>query len=200
LFVSISQGYSKETAQVHLRALYEQLKLANPELAHLNIEIFVSTSDEMNAFAAPGNLIVINQGLIQKADSVEEIMGVLAHEVAHVELPHVLKSLAGGLGTLAGTIFLSTLIGSDGAITIAKATNFLQLKYSREKEIAADKKGFYFLQRANVSPSGMIRFFEKLSHSEKLVPNVLRFASTNPSSEERVQVLSELTTQNSDLT
>ncbi len=50
--------------------------------------LFVTTSKEINAFALPGGTIVYHRGLLERARAAEEIQGVLAHEMAHVQKRH----------------------------------------------------------------------------------------------------------------
>lgn len=187
-------------AQKPLEDLMKILKAANPELNKIDFKILVSKSNDMNAFAAPGNIIVINRGLIEKADSIEEVAGVMAHEMGHIEQKHTIKSLAGGVGSLFGTVLLATFIGYDAALVVANTTHFASLKHSRDDELQADKRGFSFLQNAKISTKGMVSFFDKLSSTDKLLPSVLTFASTHPASNERVKVLTQLSVEHPEST
>ncbi|MBY0316922.1 MAG: M48 family metallopeptidase [Bdellovibrionales bacterium] len=179
-------------AAVPTKKIIDFIKAANPELHTTEVEVYISTSKEINAFAAPGNVIVVNRGLIDKADSVEEVAGVLAHELGHIHQKHVVKSLAGGLGSLFGTVLLATFVGYDAALVVANASDFVSLKYSRDDELAADQQGFKFLNNAHVSTDGMISFFNKIAEMDKFLPSVLALASTHPSSVERAAALQTL--------
>jgi predicted Zn-dependent protease len=191
--LQIVDGHPAEAA---VRKLVDFLKSANPELQSYQFEIHISSHDEINAMALPGAIVVVNQGLLRKAESAEEVLGVLAHELAHVERRHLVKSLVGRMGSLVGVLFLSSLIGTDAALVIANTTDFISLKFSRDDESAADLQGFHFLHRAHVSAEGMIQFFSRLEAEEKALPKALSFLSTHPLSKERVQSLKSLAGKN----
>ncbi len=179
------------------------LRESNPDLKDIEFDIHISPSTDINAFALPGGIIVMNQGLLQRAQTAEEVAGVLAHEMAHVERRHTFKSLANRLGYLGGLVLLSTIIGTDAAIVIAKGADLVSLKHSRDDEREADAQGLRFLSNAKVDGSGMISFFKKLHDTEeavmggagKTVNHSLQFLSTHPLSSERVQRLEELLKQ-----
>ena len=178
--------------------IIDHLKAANPELQSTTVDVFISASQEINAFAAPGNIIVVNRGLIEKADTIEEVAGVLAHELGHIHQKHVIKSLVGGLGSLFGTALLATFVGYDAAFVVANASDFVSLKYSRDDELAADRQGFKFLNHAHVSTDGMISFFKKIAEMDRLIPSVLSLASTHPSSVDRIAALETLSKEHSE--
>ncbi len=183
-----------------LRKLANFIQSANSSLKEIEFDIHISPSPDINAFALPGGIVVMNQGLLEKAESVEEVAGVLAHEMAHVERRHTFKSLANRLGYLGGLVLLSTLIGADAAIVIAKGADLVSLKHSRDDEREADAQGMTFLQNAKVNGKGMITFFKKLHEIEeavmggagKTINRSLQFLSTHPLSSERVESLEGL--------
>ncbi|MGZ5278683.1 MAG: M48 family metalloprotease, partial [Pseudobdellovibrionaceae bacterium] len=112
------QIMQQSKAQNGLEKLVVFVQASTPELQALEFEVYVSESSDINAFALPGGILVFNKGLLEKAESVEEVLGVLAHEMAHVERRHSVKALAGRLGSLGGLIVLSSVIGSDAAMVI----------------------------------------------------------------------------------
>ncbi len=196
-FPMIKMQYSlsdTHASRPHIQKLLEYIRSSNPSLQKMDFDIYVSNSQDVNAFAAPGNIIVVNEGLIDKAESIEEVAGVLAHELGHLEQKHVLKSLAGGMGSLFGTLLLGSFIGYDAALLVSNASDFVSLKYSRDDELAADRQGFIFLQNSKVSTQGMISFFDKLSEIET-IPPLMSVASTHPASKDRVVALKALLLQ-----
>jgi Zn-dependent protease with chaperone function len=92
---------------------------------------------EANAFALPGGQIYIVRGLIEKAESADEVAGVIAHEIGHVAHLDGTKAVlqSGGLSFLFGML-LGDFVGG-GAVVIAART-VLQSSYTREAETAAD--------------------------------------------------------------
>ena len=153
-------------------------------------------SPEANAFAMPGGHIVVLTGLIEKSDKPEELLGVLAHEMAHVTQRHSLKQI---ISDLSGRILFSILASgmSDLVYTIGDQGRYLLAqKYSRAQEEEADEYGFDYLLQAGISPAGLIEFFEKLKEDDMLdgieIANLL---STHPASEKRIENLSAMMQQ-----
>jgi predicted Zn-dependent protease len=145
---------------------------------------YIADDHAINAFAVPGGYVVVNSGLIKAADSAEEVAGVLAHEVQHVERRHTLKNLIQSLGWRA---VVSLALGDvSGSIAASAAANVGALKFSRDLESQADLGGLAALRKVGISPNGMLRFFTKLASQEGApVP----FLSNHPASVQRLQAL-----------
>ena len=141
-------------------------------------EFYVADDKVVNAYAMPGGFVVMHSGLMQLAGSAEEVAGVLAHEISHVEKRHSLKAMAKSLG-LAATV--SLVFGDLGGLA-SLGGDLLGLKFSRDHEIEADAEGLKSLVGAGLGPSGMASFFRRMAAQEKLD---LGFLSTHPASEER---------------
>ncbi len=146
---------------------------------------YVAEDPAINAFAVPGGYVVVNTGLIQAADSAEEVAGVLAHEVQHIELRHTLKNMAHSLGL---RVALSLFLGDVGSSALGDmAARLSELRFSRELESESDRLGLLALKRAGIAPQGMLTFFDKLGKQEGAAPPAL--LSTHPASRERMQIL-----------
>lgn len=143
---------------------------------------------EVNAFAAPGGVVVVYSGLLQAAGSAEEAAGVIAHEVAHAELRHGLQGVIKGLGLRAA----ATVVLGDwsGALLQEAMTGLLEMKFSREAERQADAEGLRRMVAARIDPRGMADFMDKLAAREKdhAPPELL---SSHPASEDRARTLRE---------
>ena len=145
---------------------------------------YVAEDPSINAFAIPGGYVVVNTGLIKAADSAEEVAGVLAHEVQHVEQRHTLKNL---IHTLGWRAVLSLALGDvSGGMIASAAANLGELKYSRDLESEADLGGLHALKKAGIAPQGMVSFFSKLAKQDGAS---IPFLSTHPASEQRMQSL-----------
>lgn len=156
-----------------------------------NYQWYVAEDASINAFAVPGGYVVVNSGLIKAADSAEEVAGVLAHEVQHIERRHTLKNLLHSLGFRA----LSALLLGDFSSTAGDAAARLsELKFGRDMESEADTLGLNALKKADIAPQGMVLFFGKLSRQDQgaAAPALL---STHPASDERMQALNKLVQQ-----
>lgn len=143
---------------------------------------------ELNAFAAPGGVVVVYSGLLQAAKTPEEAAGVIAHEVAHAELRHGLQGMVKTLGVRAGA---AVLLGDWSGAALGQAmTSLLEMKFSREAEEAADAEGLRRLVAARINPAGMADFMDTLARQSPgaAVPELL---STHPASEDRAARLRE---------
>jgi predicted Zn-dependent protease len=146
---------------------------------------FVADRPDINAFAAPGGVVVVCSGLIRAAGSAEELAGVLTHEVAHVELRHTLRGVIKSLGLRA---LVGLVIGDiSGSVFADAATKLAELRFSRDAEREADREGLRRLVAARIDPAGMIRFYEKLAAEQRLSPPSI--LSTHPATGERLESL-----------
>lgn len=143
---------------------------------------YVVADDTVNAFAVPGGIVVVHTGLIEATRRPEELAGVLAHEVQHVEQRHSLQALIKDLGLRGLWLMLSGDIGS-GLVGQA-ALEMTSLRFSRDAESEADAKGFDELLKARIDPSGMGDFFTTMAKNEGSVTPP-PFMSTHPPSGER---------------
>jgi len=149
-------------------------------------EVTVVKSDVVNAFALPGGYVVVFTGLMKKAESGEEVAGVLSHEVNHVLQRHGLDRIVKTLGLMA---VVTILVGDpQGLAGLMKQVGLelVTLKFGRAQETEADLTGLQLLQRAKIDPAGMIRFFERLSETD---PGQTEWLSTHPMSATRAERL-----------
>lgn len=139
-----------------------------------DFQIMLSRSTDVNAFALPGGYVVINLGLLEAAQSGEEVAAVLAHELSHVTLRHSTKRLAGSLGSGAALAFVLGFVDIGApAYTLAHLAG---LSYERDQESEADTTGLALLERAGISPLGLASFFERLAS----LPRPPEILSTHP--------------------
>jgi predicted Zn-dependent protease len=149
-------------------------------------EFHVAVDPTLNAFAMPGGIVVVNSGLIEATKRPEELAGVLAHELQHVEQRHSLRGLVKQMGLRA----LWTVATGDFGSTMAAqaALHLTELKFSRDAESEADSQGFATLVRTGIDPSGMPAFFHTMS--EHMTDAGVSYLSTHPLNVEREQQLS----------
>lgn len=126
-------------------------------------KVVVADWDVMNAFATPGERIVLTRGLIEKAQSADEVAGVLAHEMGHgIEL-HPETGIVRGIGLAAAAEIV--LGGAGGLANIGLLLT--QMSYSREAEREADGHALSILKGAQVSPDGLLSFFDRVTSIEQ---------------------------------
>lgn len=116
-----------------------------------------------NAFAVPGGVIYLSTGLLADATD-EEVLGVLAHEIGHVEERHSLKLVMKQAGTVA---LISTLFG-DFTGALGLGTVYLTgLSHSRDAEYSADAFAVKLLKQTNRDPRVLTSFFKKLVKEDR---------------------------------
>ncbi len=148
------------------------------------VVVEVTDSDEVNAFAAPGGSIVLFNGLIQDAESAEELAGTIGHEIGHVVKEHPTGGVIRGLGlTLAANVMLG---GSDGGVASAVAMIY-SLSYDRKQEAAADDIAAELLVKMGINPAVQASFFERRNKTmgEKAA-GAFNYLSTHPALPERI--------------
>lgn len=127
----------------------------------------VKNEDVLNALAAPGGHIIFFSSVIDKADGPDEVAGVLAHEMAHIELLHATKGLMRDIGIASMAAFM---FGDVSAINVVHSLH--SLHYSREDEAEADAMGLSLLSSANINPLPLATFFERVQEQEKEIFSV----------------------------
>jgi beta-barrel assembly-enhancing protease len=141
----------------------------------------------INAFALPGGRIILSGKLIDAAKTPEEVAGVLAHELGHVDSrdPEVALVRLTGLQLL-----ISLATGSDGGSVLSNLAGLATLlRYTRTAEIRADDYAQMLLNRAKIDPLGLKRFFEsvrKLEEARTPGGPLGGLLSTHPATEERI--------------
>jgi predicted Zn-dependent protease len=156
-------------------------------------QFHVMQDTNVNAFAMPGGHVIILTGLLEHADTGEEVAGVLAHELAHVTRKHVFRQMI----QTAGLFVIVQAIAGDASGLLAVLSNssrfLLQQKFSRTFEREADDVGWQYLIKAKIDPRGMTRFFEQLVKVESLqnpaLAGTLSILETHPATFDRIQRL-----------
>jgi predicted Zn-dependent protease len=151
----------------------------------------VVDSREVNAFAIPGGWIYVNRGLIERAETMRELAGVLAHEIGHVTRRHSVQQLQQAQGADVSVALLCTLTKvcnsglAQGAVQLGGAALFA--KFSRDDETEADADAVTTTVAAGISPVGISTMFRRLLAERQSAPGVLDgFFSTHPLEESRI--------------
>ena len=143
------------------------------ELENPNIELVIVKNPTMNAFAVPGGIVGIHTGLFSYAENEDQMVSVLAHELAHLSQRHFARGLearrASSTLSLAGLLAglaLSATVGGDAGMAAITATQALtmenQLRYSRSNEKEADQFGLRTLKKAGRDPGAAADMFETM--------------------------------------
>ncbi len=154
----------------------------------------VLVDPSLNAFALPGGAIYFHSGTILQAGNLDELAGVMAHEIAHVKAHHYARqaeaaAIPGLLAQLAG-VLATVATGQAEPMLIAQGVNVaLQLQYTRELEAEADNLGATFMARGGYDPQGAVRFFERvLSDQHDPGIEIPPYLYSHPAVESRIEV------------
>jgi predicted Zn-dependent protease len=147
----------------------------------------------LNAFAVPGGYVYIHSGTILAASSLDELAGVVGHEIGHVKGRHIarMQEQMAIPQLLAGIVGMGAAVAAKnaGPAVAAEAVNVaMQLKFSREFEAEADDMGMTFMSRAGYDPHGMAHFFEKIEAEER--PGSIQippYLYSHPALKDRIQ-------------
>jgi Zn-dependent protease with chaperone function len=159
----------------YLTAMGDRLVAAAPaEFKHPSYEYSFTPLNlkEINAFALPGGPMFVNRGMFDAAAAEGEVVGVMAHELAHVLLRHGTANVTKSqnpwlqLGQIAGAVGGAVVGGAAGS-AIAQGAQFglgtMLLRYSRDFEKQADLLGAQIMARAGYDPRALARMFETIA-------------------------------------
>ena len=162
------------------------------ERADLDWRFFVVDSDDINAFALPGGFIYVNRGLIERAEVLDQLGGVLGHEIGHVVRRHSVEQMQKGTRTKVAVGLGCSLTGwcdngiAQAAIQVGGAALFA--RYSRADEAEADSEAVEIVMRAGIDPEGIPAFFTRLLEERKNAPMAIEaFFGSHPLEADRVQ-------------
>ncbi len=145
----------------------------------------LSDSKEVNAYAFLWWNIVINQGFMDFIENQEELVFVMAHEMAHIKNRDVIRSISTRLQMQLILIFL----GFDIWIWSSNILNIWKKYFSRNIELNADKKALEILKKYRINPLCVVPFFTREYQKTNLVMGLL---STHPLNKTRINLLKDL--------
>ncbi len=173
--------------QRFIRQDYKELYSGLPMEPQYRLEFRDSPFIGPNAFALPSGTIVITDALINKAESLEEVAAVLAHEIGHVERRHTMRHL---LQDSAVALVATTITADAASLSVAVAglpALLARAKYSRKFETEADDFAFDLLKKRGRSPAAFATLMERLAGGDKEAKKDFAILSTHPVTAERVQ-------------
>jgi predicted Zn-dependent protease len=151
----------------------------------------VVDSKEVNAFAVPGGWIYINRGLVERAQNMSQVAGVIGHEIGHVTRRHTVQQMQQAQGANVGVLLACTLTkvcesgAGQSAINIGGSALFA--KFSRTDEAQADQEGVSTTIKARIDPNGIPEMFRILLDERKSNPTAVdAFFASHPLEEDRI--------------
>lgn len=220
---AISIKEEKELAEKYMRMIKkEQTIIKDPVICNLvesmgneilskvppspfNFSFYAVDNDSFNAFAAPGANIFVTRELITSLDTVDELAGIMGHEIAHASLRHISqlidKNKIVSIGSLAGIIAGALIGGAGGEADIGQAViagtmaagQTAILSYSREHEKEADQLGFNYLSQTRFSQQGLVTSLEKIRARDYYgTEDIPDYFKTHPGVKKRISFLESL--------
>ena len=169
------------------RAMIPLLQAMDKPKPPSQVKVGILDDPSINAANAGNGEFYVTTGLLQKAND-DQLLAIMAHEVAHDDLGHVAKAQALGTGIGIGAVILDQIIPGAGRVApIAGA--LIQRTYSRSEEYEADRHGVELLKRVGRNKDVMINTLTWLMDTEGGGGG---FFSTHPATGDRIEVLRRL--------
>lgn len=211
----ISNDKEHELGQAWLRSFRSQVKTVNDpllqqylenliyqlaehsELDDRRLELVVVKNKNLNAFAVPGGIIGVHDGLLLHAKTEGELSAVLAHELAHLSQRHFARGVEEArrnsipnMLALLGSMVIAATAGGDAGMAALSATQAMaiqgQLNFSRHNELEADRLGMQTMARAGMDPNAVPAMFERMQRASRYYSRPPEFLLTHPVSETRI--------------
>ncbi len=172
------QRIGRELAEI-ANSMQPRVRWGDPRRNVFEYTFKVLEGKDVNAFSLPGGYIYVYEGLIEYAESDDELAGVLAHEIAHaafrhlatlqkeqsklqaITLPMILVAIFSGGQASGDVLMLGQLVG------LAAGSG-----WSQQAEEAADDGGLQYMLRSRYNPVGMLTFMERLAVDERNRPKI----------------------------
>lgn len=116
-----------------------------------------------NAFALPGGVMVVTDGLVTLSKNDTEVVAVLAHELGHVQQRHAFRQSIQGV--LAGLI-IAAITGDISSVASGLPAVLMQMQYSREHELEADRFALAALQKSCLPPRAFADILQRLENQQ----------------------------------
>ncbi|MDR2897416.1 MAG: M48 family metalloprotease [Spirochaetaceae bacterium] len=168
----------------------------------------ILNTSEINAFATSGGHIFVTRGLLECADSEDSLAAVLAHEVAHIQLQHSLKSIKTSritnalavtsvsvVGAATDTMELTTALDESVADIVKTMVNN---GYSKQQEYDADAYAAGLMEASGYNPAALMRMLQLLD--EKQGSKNTGFGKTHPAPQDRIKKATPYTSKYASIT
>lgn len=153
-----------------------------------SLKVHIINKDEVNAFALPNGHLVVYSGLIEASKNEQALLGVLGHEIAHIQKNHVMKKLSKEIGF---SVIMSVTTGNSNSGVIREIMHTLSSSaYDRSLEREADIASVDYLLKAKIDPAPFADFLYEMSFDKDL-ENALSWVNSHPGSEERANYILE---------
>ena len=160
-------------------------------------KFYMVDSKEVNAFALPGGFIYVNRGLVERTQRMDQLAGVLGHEIGHVVRRHSIKQMqqqqGANIGVTLACVLTSVCNSQAGQAAIQVGGTAIFARFSRQDEDEADVEGIRNTVRAGISPNGVPAMFQILINERRTNPSAVGgFFATHPLEEDRIDATKAL--------
>jgi predicted Zn-dependent protease len=166
------------------------------------LHIYLINDPALNSFVAGGQNIFMNTGTLMRAETPNQIVGIMAHETGHIAGGHIARSEDAmrkasyeGIAAMVLGIALAAVTGGAGGAALLGASGVAErawLRYSIEQEARADQAALSFLDRTHQSAKGLLQFFEILQQQEFLTgQREIPYLRTHPLTDQRIDYVRE---------
>jgi len=192
---SLWKGSPALTAYVNRICNAIAINSPRPEIYN-GYHVAILDSNEINAFATSGGHILITRGLIGAAKSEDALAGVIAHEIAHIQLQHSIKAIKTSRITQALMVTGASAAGAATGYDVNEMTSIFNETvgdivstlvnngYSQSQEFEADATALSLLTSTGYNPGGLIDMLKELENSQKGQSG--GFNKTHPSPDKRL--------------
>ncbi|MEO7325810.1 MAG: M48 family metalloprotease [Dokdonella sp.] len=147
--------------------------VASSDHPDMSFTFFIVRDEQINAFAAPGGFVAVNAGLFNAMQREDELAGVIAHEISHVQQQHILRAfedtkkmsipiMLGMLGVMIASSHRSDDAAAAAMVTGTSLIQQRQINFTRSEEAEADRVGIQTLARTGFDPLAMAGAFQTL--------------------------------------
>jgi beta-barrel assembly-enhancing protease len=200
---TILQGYRPypdEDTNRYLNVLGQSLAQASdrPETFG-GYHFLILDSEEINAFAAPGGLVLVTRGMLRLCRDEDQVAAVLAHEIGHIKGQHGLRAIKSSRLTTAFTVLAAEGAKNFGGSQVAQLTQafegsvsdvtstLMNSGYSRDLEREADQEATVILGRIGYDPGALATMLQEMD--KRMVRSGPGFGKTHPDPKERIQAI-----------
>lgn len=162
--------------------------------ADLEWSFKVVNASNMNAFALPAGFIYVTRGLVEQSNRLDELAGVMGHEIGHVVRRHNVKQLEEAARRDVAVVALCTLTSAcstlGGLVAVEVGADARTAQYSQAQEAEADSEAVVNTLRAGIDPEGLTGFLQTLLDRRAEEPTFIEsFFATHPTDEARIAAL-----------
>ncbi len=186
-----SEEMESDTVRTCVDSIVHRLCRANG-IPDTSVRVYIIIKDEVNAFAIPDRQIIVTTALLSFCKTPDELAGVIAHELAHIELNHVMKKLVKDVGLT----MLSTIAGGEAGGEVGRSivNTLSSTAFDRRQESEADRTAVHMLAKANADPEGLADLLLRISQEKDTLPRQLVWLQTHPNSQDRAAEILHLRT------